>query len=145
MIATYNLSHANKHVAKLKLPRSNYRLGDSVVGVLDLKDAELCCYHVSIILESLERVEPAFALRPMREIMRNSARRHADAHMRCHGRRRVAFELWAPSWGTSDFETTVGRGYFGTFVANISIARLADPPAIHSRQPPDRWSASTPA
>jgi hypothetical protein len=47
--------------------------------------------------------------------MRMSAVRHADMHIRCHGRQRVSFELFAPGWSSPDFETTVGRGYFGKF------------------------------
>ena len=128
--ATYNLSHANKHVARLRLPRSNYRLGEPVVGVLDLTDASLACYHVSITLESLERVEPDFALLPMRQIMRMSARRHADVHIRCHGKKRVGFELWAPTWATPDFETTIGRAYFVSHGWQLRLQFVVGPQSL---------------
>lgn len=107
-VATYTLAYGDKLVGRVKLPRSNHRLGEPVSGVLDLTEAEFACYHVTITLESLERVEPFYSRISPRQVQHRTRDRHAQHHQRCQARRSIGFSLHAPNWASADFETTIG-------------------------------------
>lgn len=106
-------------VASLTLPRTAFRLGDTVEGVINVnipkegstteaKYQESRIIRVAARLESHELVETSIATRTAPQIKAATRRIHSESHHLTLDSGRVPFTLLVPIDSTPDFATSGG-------------------------------------
>ena len=107
----FNIARSGQPVAVLTILRPAFKLGEAVIGTIDLTalpDAppHAPMYGVLIELESAERVDPSLALRSTNSINRVTRKVHASSRENTLFAHQVSFNLTIPSTATPTFETT---------------------------------------
>lgn len=103
----FNIARSGQPVAVLTILRPAYRLGEAVIGTIDLSSPGSCpTYAVTIELESDERVDSSLALRSSNSIHRVTRKVHVAAHENTLFARQISFKLVVPPAATPTFETT---------------------------------------
>ena len=105
---TYEICKNNEHVAQLTLPRNVYRLGETIVLILNFTNSTIPCYRVSIHLESVEQVDGTFAAKSKQQVMAHTRRIHAEAQRSTINLKRLVVPVTIPMTGTPDFQSTAG-------------------------------------
>lgn len=110
----FNIARSGQPVAVLTLLRPAYKLGEPVIGTIDLthpppdsaRQPHANTYAVLIELESAERVDPSLALRSGSSIHRVTRKIHASSPRNTIFARRISFHLPVSPTATPTFETT---------------------------------------
>lgn len=106
---SYEIQKNNEHIAQLTLPRISYRLGESVIAVLDFSKSNVACHHVSVFLESSESVDAIYSIKTKQQVVSHTRVCHGEAHRNTLNSVRIAISLPIPPNATSDFQTTAGN------------------------------------
>ncbi|KAJ3176852.1 hypothetical protein HDU87_004784 [Geranomyces variabilis] len=104
--ANYDICKNADHVAQLILHRTTYKLGDTVMGILDFTNSVIPCFRISAYLESQETITEAHAVRPAEETSALARKTYAEQHRCTLGTRRTGIELFVPPGASPDFTTT---------------------------------------
>ncbi|KAI8591519.1 Rgp1-domain-containing protein [Geranomyces variabilis] len=104
--ASYDICKNADHVAQLILHRTTYKLGDTVMGILDFTNSVIPCFRISAYLESQETITEAHAVRPAEETSSLVRKTYAEQHRCTLGTRRTGIELFVPPGASPDFTTT---------------------------------------
>lgn len=110
----FTIARAGQHVAVISMLRPAYRLGETVIGVIDFvtppdspsSSALIPTYALSITLETVERVDPSLALRSASSVQRATRKIHAQVTETVLFAHRTTFRLEIPTSATPTFETT---------------------------------------
>lgn len=108
----FTIARAGTQVAILSLLRPAYRLGETVTGILNFAPpapstfSAIPVYALDISLETVECVDPSFALRSESSIQRATRKVYARASETVLFSRQTAFRLEIPTVATPTFETT---------------------------------------
>jgi RAB6A-GEF complex partner protein 2 len=102
----FEVARNGRRVAVLTLGRSAYRLGETIIAVVDFSNAEIPCYALHATLETSERVDPSIALRSGASIYRVTRRTHGSHSESTLFARRVAFSPTIPVTATPEFITS---------------------------------------
>ncbi|KJE97218.1 hypothetical protein CAOG_07661 [Capsaspora owczarzaki ATCC 30864] len=98
----FNITSSIGHVARFKLRKPAYRLGEDVVGTFDFSDATIPCYQIAIHLECIETVGLPYAVNPQKL---STTRLHAEHHEFCAHTKQLHVALPVPQASTPDFDT----------------------------------------
>lgn len=110
----FNIARSGQPVAVLTVLRPAYRLGETVIGTIDLTapppipgtSSPAPTYSVLIELESAEHVDPSLALRSSHSINRVTRKVYASVRENGLFARQISFNLAIPSNAAPSFETT---------------------------------------
>ncbi|KAI9776214.1 MAG: hypothetical protein M1839_000535 [Geoglossum umbratile] len=102
----FEVARNGRRVAVLTLGRSAYRLGETVIAVIDFSNAEVPCYSLHAALETSERIDPSIALRSGASIYRVTRRTHGSHSESTLFARRVVFSPTIPVSATPEFITS---------------------------------------
>ncbi|KAL8829165.1 MAG: hypothetical protein Q9170_006291, partial [Blastenia crenularia] len=102
----FEISRSGNPVAVIMLARPAYRLGEVVPITVEFLEAVVQCYSLRMTLETIERIEPAIALRSQRSISRISGKIHATQQDSSISADRVCFNLAIPGNSTPEFKTS---------------------------------------
>lgn len=58
--STFNIGEGDDHIAKLIIIKDTWRLGDTIIGILDFQNGKKICHHCSIFLEYTESINSEF-------------------------------------------------------------------------------------
>ncbi|KAI9220116.1 Rgp1-domain-containing protein [Blastocladiella britannica] len=100
----FDIAHGDDRVAKVRLVRSSFRIGDSIVGTIDLTSARIATYRMSVILEAQESVSPTASKVPGTTIVH--IKQIDQVHAFVHGSSLVPFELRVAPSCTPAFTTS---------------------------------------
>ncbi|KAI8823519.1 Rgp1-domain-containing protein [Fimicolochytrium jonesii] len=103
---SYDICKNTDNVAKLTLNRNVYRLGETLMGILNFSNSTIPCFRVSAFLESKEYVDEAYGVRPVGESATLSRRVYAEQHKFTLNHKRIGIDLFVPNTSTGDFETS---------------------------------------
>ncbi|KNC98948.1 uncharacterized protein SPPG_05908 [Spizellomyces punctatus DAOM BR117] len=103
---SYDICKNNEHVAQLILPRNVYRLGETVMGMLDFSNSSIPCYQLSAFLENNEHIEEPFAVRSNEQSSRLTRRVYAEHHRYSLNTQRAHIELFLPVSCSPEFQTS---------------------------------------
>ncbi|KAH9257433.1 hypothetical protein BASA84_000755 [Batrachochytrium salamandrivorans] len=103
---SYEICKNNEHVAQLTLARIAYRLGETIVVVLNFTNGTIPCLQASVFLESIEVVEAPFVLKSKQQTSAYSRRCHAELHRSTFNSRRLVLSVTIPPTATADFQST---------------------------------------
>lgn len=107
-------------VATLILPRTMFKLGETIEGVINLEDGRIKCYQVSLtlnglmmqvksFLESAEDIDSAVSVRSQSSIYRATRRIHVSKSEFTTFAKRIQFAFEIPTSVAPSFETSSGR------------------------------------
>ncbi|KAH0542767.1 hypothetical protein GP486_008616 [Trichoglossum hirsutum] len=102
----FEVARNGRRVAVLTLGRPAYRLGETIIAVVDFSNAEIPCYALHAALETSETVDPAIALRSAASVHRVTRRTHGSHSESTLFARRVVFAPTIPVTATPEFATT---------------------------------------
>lgn len=102
----FTIARSGRRVAIINLQRPAFRLGETIYLTIDFKGSAIPCYAMSVALESVERVDPAIALRSAASIQRATKKVHAHFAESTLWARRLAFSPTIPANGTPEFITS---------------------------------------
>ena len=102
----FEVARNGRRVAVLTLGRSAYRLGETIIAVVDFSNAEIPCYALHAALETSERVDPSIALRSGASIYRVTRRTYGSHSESTLFARRVVFAPTIPVTATPEFITS---------------------------------------
>ncbi|KAJ3171320.1 hypothetical protein HK101_011265 [Irineochytrium annulatum] len=103
---SFDICKNNEHVAKLTLQRAAYRLGETIIGILDFSKSAVPCFQVSAFLENFESVDNPFGLKPRAQLSKATRRVFAEQHRYVVNVTRTGISLPIPIGCTPDFMTT---------------------------------------
>ena len=104
--ARFQIQRGGHRVAVIKLARPMYRLGETVIAVIDFCGAEISCCFLRASLETSETIEPPIALRSAASVNRATRRTYADwAECVIHSDRAI-FTSMIPISATPEFKTS---------------------------------------
>jgi len=110
----FTIARAGTHIGVLILLRPAYRLGETVLGSINLtappSSARQKVFILTISLESTECVDTSLALRSANSIARVTKKIHASTTECALFAREIGFALEIPLAATPSFETTGVRG-----------------------------------
>jgi len=110
----FTIARSGTHIGVLTLLRPAYRLGETVLGSINLtpppSTPQQKVFILTISLESSERVDTSLALRSANSIARVTKKIHASATECALFAREIGFALEIPLAATPTFETTGVRG-----------------------------------
>jgi hypothetical protein len=119
-LGIFEIGKGGIRVATLILPRTTFKLGDTIEGVLDLADEAIKCYQVCLylianeiksILESAEDIDPGVSVRSQSSIYRATKRVHGTKSEWTTFARRVQFAFAIPTGAAPTFETSSGNTF----------------------------------
>lgn len=95
----------------LTLIRSKYRLGDTVLGVVNVNrsNSSARVLRMAAVLESHEEIEPTLSTLPAARVHRTTRKVHAEFHNCTLCVSQSSFSLPIPSGATPDFLTSGGE------------------------------------
>jgi hypothetical protein len=126
----FEIARNGQRVATIRLARSAYRLGDTVVAAVDFCGVGVPCYAFRVMLETAEMVDPTIALRSKASIHRVTRRSHAVQTEPTLFARRVVCSLAIPLQATPSFITSgVSLNWNLRFEFVASRAHAPPPPA----------------
>jgi RAB6A-GEF complex partner protein 2 len=147
----FTIARSGQPVAVLILLRPAYRLGETVVGMLDFtapstspsnnnassssSTPQSKTYAVTIDLESVEKVDPSLALRSESSVRRVTRKVHACVHENTLFARRTSFSLPIPASATATFETTGVAVNWGLRVGFVVQRQLQQPQQVGLQVP----------
>lgn len=102
----FEVARNGRRVAVLTLGRPAYRLGETIIAVVDFSNAEVPCYALHAALETSETVDPAIALRSAASVYRVTRRTHGSHSESTMFARRVVFAPTIPVSATPEFATS---------------------------------------
>jgi hypothetical protein len=102
----FEVARNGRRVAVLALGRPAYRLGETVIAVIDFSNAEIPCYALHAALETSETVDPAIALRSPASVYRVTRRTYGSHSESTLFAQRVTFAPTIPVNATPEFVTT---------------------------------------
>ncbi|KAF2172896.1 hypothetical protein M409DRAFT_49409 [Zasmidium cellare ATCC 36951] len=110
----FNIARSGQPVAVLTVLRPAFRLGEAVIGTIDLTapapvpgtSSPAPTYSVLVELESAEHVDPSLALRSSHSINRVTRKVYASVRDNALFARQISFNLAIPSNAAPSFETT---------------------------------------
>ncbi|PIA13446.1 hypothetical protein COEREDRAFT_23324, partial [Coemansia reversa NRRL 1564] len=101
----FSLSQNGRAVASVWLPRRAYQLGDMVVGKICLHPEAATIYHVSIWLESAEKVSDKLASYDPDRTEELTRKIYAEHHELCRGLSTLGFSLALPQTAAASFKS----------------------------------------
>ncbi|KAJ3163459.1 hypothetical protein HDU86_000038 [Geranomyces michiganensis] len=104
--ASYDICKNADHVAQLVLHKTTYKLGDTVMGILDFTNSAIPCFRISAYLESQETISEALAVRSAQETSSLVRKTYAEQHRCTLGTRRTGIELFVPPGASPEFATS---------------------------------------
>ena len=102
----FQIQRGGQQVATIKLARPIYRLGETVVAVIDFCKSEIACHSLRVTLETSETVDPVYALRSSDSIGRVTRRIYASWYERTLCTERSVFSSMIPISATPEFITS---------------------------------------
>ncbi|KAI9840197.1 MAG: hypothetical protein M1838_004183 [Thelocarpon superellum] len=102
----FEIARNGRRVAVLLLARPAYRLGETIMAILDFSGAAIPTYAVHASLETEEKVDAAIALRSGSSIARVTRKVHAHHSENTLYARRIVFTPTIPLSATPDFVTS---------------------------------------
>ncbi|EPE30471.1 hypothetical protein GLAREA_03438 [Glarea lozoyensis ATCC 20868] len=102
----FEIARGGQRVAVIMLARPAYRLGESIMAVIDFTDADIPCYAVHMSLESSEKIDNSIALRSEASVLRVTRKVYVSHSESTIFARRVAFSPTIPVTATPEFITT---------------------------------------
>lgn len=142
-IGVYEIGNNGIPVAKLTLPRTIFKLGETIEGIIDLEEGEYVqCYQVhsrSILsltlqirsaLESAEEVDPEVSVRSQSSIHRATKRIHSSKVEFSTFARRVHFAFEIPTGVAPSFETSSSMPHLASY-PDCSTTSLVHSSGIH--------------
>ncbi|ORX97345.1 Rgp1-domain-containing protein [Clohesyomyces aquaticus] len=102
----FAIARSGRRVAVLMLTRPAYRLGESIPLVIDFSDSDIPVWSAGVWLETVEKVDPAVAMRGVGSIERVTKKVYAGRSVNTLFARRVCVELSVPGSGTPEFITS---------------------------------------
>ena len=103
----FEIARNGQHVATIMLARPAYRLGETVVAIIDLSQTDIPSYALHAILETAETVDPSLALRSNASIYRVTRKTHASQSEVTLFTQRVVCSFRIPLTATPDFISSV--------------------------------------
>jgi hypothetical protein len=128
-------------VATLTLPRTTFKLGETIEGIIDLEDGIIKCYQVYLTLnglmmqvksslESAEDIDPSVSVRSQSSIYRATRRIYSSKSEFTTFARQIQFAFEIPSSIAPSFETSLGR--LPEDIINNSPTSLVSPIRIYN-------------
>jgi RAB6A-GEF complex partner protein 2 len=127
-IGVYEIGKNGISVAKLTLPRTIFKLGETIEGIIDLEEGEnVQCYQVHrpsylsltlqirSALESAEEVDPTVSVRSQSSIHRATKRIHSSKVEFTTFARRVHFAFEIPTGVAPSFETSSSTPHYKVY------------------------------
>lgn len=111
--ATFDICKNKINIVQCRLARTIFRLGDVISVTFDFAHAALNCYHLSVFLESTEKVDQHAVARTTvtPEMIQNLTKKiHAEHHEFCLHTRRTHVTLCVPTSASPGFSTNLGMG-----------------------------------
>ena len=102
----FQIQRGGEQVAVVILARPAYRLGETVLAVVDFREASLACYSVKFSLETSELVDPSIALRSSSSVHRATRRVHATSSENTLFTQRAVFSAVIPISSAPEFITS---------------------------------------
>ncbi|KAF2432092.1 Rgp1-domain-containing protein [Tothia fuscella] len=102
----FDIARSGRHVASLLLPRSLYKLGETINLIVSFKETDIPTYAVQVALETSEKVDAAIAMRSPTSIYRYTRKVHAYAAESALFAKRLSFSLGIPGNATPEFDTS---------------------------------------
>ncbi|KXS17512.1 Rgp1-domain-containing protein [Gonapodya prolifera JEL478] len=103
--ATFRINRGDTPVAQIVLLRPSFRLGEAVTGTVTFVLGTVRCYQIALILELVEVVDPACALRDEQQITKLTSRRVAEHRQFCLNMVRIPVALPIPPHLPTSFTT----------------------------------------
>ncbi|KAJ2609468.1 Golgi membrane exchange factor (Ric1p-Rgp1p) subunit [Coemansia sp. RSA 1365] len=123
----FSLSQDGRAVASVWLPRRAYQLGDMVVGKICLHPEAATIYHVSVWLESAEKVSDKLASYDPDRTEELTRKIYAEHHELCRGLSTLGFSLALPQAAAASFSSDIVSNVWQLRIELI-IAAPAGPP-----------------
>ncbi|CAO1637659.1 unnamed protein product [Parajaminaea phylloscopi] len=144
---SYDISKDGQVAAVLTLVKSKYRLGDTVLGVVNINRPNVSArvIRVAAVLESHEEIEPSLSTLPASRVHKLTRKVHTECHECTLFAGQSSFSLPIPSGATPDFLTS-GVKLRWTVRMSFLLAMPAqsqaenDPPASLLRPTHDGYS-----
>ena len=105
-VSRFQIQRGGSRVGVVTLPRSTYRLGETVSAVVDFEESDLSCYGIHASLESIEIVDPSIALRSSASIQRATKKVYSHCSETTVCSRRTVFSFTIPVSATPAFITS---------------------------------------
>ena len=110
----FTIARSGQSVAVISMLRPAYRLGETIIGVVDFvpqpdatsRSPAIHTYTLSITLETVERIDPSVALRSASSVQRATRKAYAHFTESVLFARQTSFRLEVPTSATPTFETT---------------------------------------
>lgn len=93
-------------MAQVVLIKSNYKLGESVIGVIHFDNNILPVYRMSVTLESQEVIEPSIAYKSSAASAKLTKKQYGGHHESVVNTMRTSFNLTIPPSASPEFTTT---------------------------------------
>ena len=102
----FDICKNNEHVAQLILLRGSFKLGESVIGILNFEKSSIPCFQISVYLETTETFESPFASRPKSQVSKLTRKIHSEYHKCTLNTKKTHILLSIPMSACPDFQTS---------------------------------------
>lgn len=105
---SYDIAKDGSIAAVLTLIKSKYRLGDTILGLVNINRPQAVAkvVRVAAVLESYEEIEPSLSTLPASRVQKLTRKVHAEHHEATLDSGQSCFSLPIPSGATPDFLTS---------------------------------------
>lgn len=105
---SYDIVRKDKKISTVNFSHSVYRVGDEIVAVLDMSDADIPCYHVTATLETTERIlDSSICLESETKTQAITRRIYSHYVTSCFSASKTHIQLTIPSTATPQFSTSL--------------------------------------
>lgn len=93
----FTIQNDSKKVANICLPRTVFKVGDVIYGIIDFESSEMHSVNICVFLEYFEQEDEKCSVQPNGELKRISTRIISSTQSSVHNTKTFAFDLIIPS------------------------------------------------
>ncbi|KAK9463036.1 Rgp1-domain-containing protein [Lipomyces oligophaga] len=101
----FEITRNKQKIASLTLSKPAYKLGETIIMVLDFAGAPLPCYHICASLETTETIDQQLALRSAQFVERSTRKVYVQSAFTTISCRQATFSFSIPATATPQFDT----------------------------------------
>lgn len=105
----YQINKGDTVVAILTLPKTNYRLGETITATVDFLVSPVKCFQTTAILESSESISKDFALLDTKQTQVYTKNIHCYHFNISHSTKRINIEVLVPLHYSAEFTTSLSN------------------------------------
>ncbi|KAK9467349.1 Rgp1-domain-containing protein [Lipomyces arxii] len=102
----FEIARNKQKIATLTLSKPVYKLGETIVMVVDFSNSILPCYHITASLETTEVIDPEISLRSPAFNERATRKVYAQSAFSTLVAKRASFSFCIPTTATAQFDTS---------------------------------------